>query len=110
MRYKGVIFDLDGTLVNSLEDIADSMNTVLERYGFPTHDVDAYKAFVGHGMTQLVTRAVPEYARDEGRIALCRDALLVEYGQNYLRKTRPYDGIFDLLTELSRLNIKMAVF
>ena len=110
MRYKGVIFDLDGTLVNSLEDIADSMNTVLKKYGFPTHDVDAYKAFVGHGMTQLVMRALPEDARDEARIALYRDALLAQYGENYLRKTRPYDGIFDLLTELSRVNIKLAVF
>lgn len=110
MRYKGVIFDLDGTLVNSLEDIADSMNTVLEKYGFPTHEVDAYKAFVGRGMTQLVTRALPEDARDEARIALYRDALLAQYGANYLRKTRPYDGIIDLLTELSRMNIKLAVF
>ncbi|MBP1751114.1 MAG: family hydrolase, partial [Deltaproteobacteria bacterium] len=99
MRYKGVIFDLDGTLVNSLEDIADSMNTVLKRYGFPPHDVDAYKAFVGRGMTQLVTRALPEDARDEARITLYRDALLAQYGENYLRKTRPYDGIVDLLTE-----------
>jgi len=110
MRYKGVIFDLDGTLVNSLEDIADSMNTVLKRYGLPTHDADAYKAFVGRGMTNLVTRALPEDAQDEVWIALCRDALLDEYGVNYLKKTRPYDGIIDLLTVLSRMNIERAVF
>ncbi len=110
MRYRGVIFDLDGTLVNSLEDIADSMNTVLRTYGFPTHDVDDYKSFVGSGMTQLVIRALPEDARDEARIALCRDAVLAEYGANYLKKTRPYDGIIDLITQLSRMNIERAVF
>src|SRR5512137_2085045 len=102
MRYEGVIFDLDGTLVNSLEDIADSMNAVLTAHGLPTHAVDTYKDFVGSGMTQLVIRALPEDARDEARIASCRDALLTEYGANYLNKTRPYDGIIELFTELTR--------
>ncbi|MBP1747999.1 MAG: family hydrolase [Deltaproteobacteria bacterium] len=110
MRYNGVIFDLDGTLVNSLEDIADSMNAVLKTYGFPTHAVDEYKSFVGRGMTHLVISSLPEDARDEARIALCRDAMLAEYGVNYLNKTRPYDGIIDLVTELSRMNIERAVF
>lgn len=110
MRYKGVIFDLDGTLVNSLEDIADSMNYVLKTHGLPTHEVDRYKGFVGHGMTQLVIRALPEDARDEARIALCRDAMLAEYGANFLNKTRPYDGIIELITELSRMGIERAVF
>lgn len=110
MRYKGVIFDLDGTLVNSIEDIADSMNSVLRTYGFPVHGTDRYKEFVGRGMTNLVIRALPEDARDDGQIALCRDAMLAEYGANYLNKTRPYDGIIDLLGELSGLNIERAVF
>ena len=110
MRYKGVIFDLDGTLVNSIEDIADSMNSVLRTYGFPVHDTDEYKRFVGRGMTNLVIRALPEDVRDDARIGLCRDAMLAEYGANYLNKTRPYDGILDLLRELARLNIERAVF
>ncbi len=110
MRYKGVIFDLDGTLVNSLDDIADSMNKVLATYGFPTHSTDTYKAFVGRGMTNLVIRALPEDARDAAQIGLCRDALLAEYGANYLNMTRPYAGIIDLLTELMRLKIARAVF
>lgn len=110
MRYKGVIFDLDGTLVNSLDDIADSMNKVLGTYGLPTHNTDAYRAFVGRGMTNLVVRALPDDARDDARIALCRDAMLAEYGANYLNKTRPYDGIIDLLAELAGLNIERAVF
>ncbi len=110
MQYKGVIFDLDGTLVNSLEDIADSMNKVLEANGFPIHDAEQYKSFVGHGITNLVSRALPDSARDRACVGKCRDAMLSEYGTNYLNKTRPYDGIIDLLNELSRMNVERAVF
>ncbi len=110
MRFEGVIFDLDGTLVNSLEDIADSMNSVLRAYGFPVHDIDAYKGFVGRGMRNLVLRALPEDARDEAQVSKCRDSMLKEYGRNYVNKTRPYDGITDLLDELARRELKMAVF
>lgn len=110
MRYKGVIFDLDGTLVNSIDDIADSMNSVLRTHGYPTHTIDEYKGFVGRGMTNLVTMALPEDARTEARIVPFRDALLAEYGANYLNKTRPYDGIIDLIAALTRLKIERAVF
>ena len=76
MRFKGVIFDLDGTLVNSLEDIADSMNRILGEYGFPTHDLEDYKRFVGRGLRNLVSRALPEGPKDEGLISRCRDSML----------------------------------
>lgn len=110
MRFEGVIFDLDGTLVNSLEDIADSMNRVLGEYGFPTHDLEDYKRFVGRGLRNLVSRALPEGAKDDGLISRCRDSMLEEYGRNFLNKTRPYDGITDLLDELVRRGLKLAVF
>jgi phosphoglycolate phosphatase len=110
MRFKGVVFDLDGTLVNSLEDIADSMNKVLREYGFPTHDLGEYKVFVGRGMRNLVLMALPEDARDEARIAMCRDSLLAEYGGNYVNKTRPYEGITDLLDGLEERGMEAAVF
>jgi phosphoglycolate phosphatase len=110
MRFNGVIFDLDGTLVNSLEDIADSMNTVLKEYGFPTHGLTEYRAFVGRGMRNLVARSLPEDSRDETRIALCRDSLLKEYGMNCLNKTRPYEGITELIDGLDRRRIVRAVF
>ncbi len=110
MRFNGVIFDLDGTLVDSLEDIGDSMNNILRKYGFPTHGLTEYKAFVGRGMRNLVVRSLPEDARDEARIALCRDSLLKEYGMNCLKKTRPYEGITDLIDGLDRRRIKRAVF
>lgn len=110
MRFEGVIFDLDGTLVNSLEDIADSMNSVLRESGFLTHGLEEYKAFVGRGMRNLVVRSLPEDARDETSITRCRAALLKEYSMNCLKKTRPYEGITDLLDELDRRKIKRAVF
>lgn len=110
MRFNGVVFDLDGTLVNSLEDIADSMNSVLKEHGFPTHDLTEYKAFVGRGMRNLVVRSLPEDARDEAPIALCRDSLLKVYGENCLKKTRPYEGITDLLDGLDLRKMVRAVF
>ncbi|OPY04793.1 MAG: Phosphoglycolate phosphatase [Syntrophorhabdus sp. PtaB.Bin184] len=110
MRLRGVIFDLDGTLVNSLEDIADSMNSVLREHGFPTHGLMEYKAFVGRGMRNLVVRSLPEDARGETRIALCRDSLLKEYGMNCLKKTRAYEGITDLLEGLDKGKMERAVF
>lgn len=110
MGFKGVIFDLDGTLVNSLKDITDSMNAVLAAHGFPTHATEDYKAFVGHGMTRLVISALPENKRNDAQVQQCRDALLTEYGRNYLATTRPYPGIPELLGELDRRGLKIAVF
>lgn len=110
MRYKGVIFDLDGTLVNSLEDIADSMNIVLQRHGFPPHDLPAYRRFIGNGMTNLMHEALPESSRKEELILKCYNSLLEDYRHNCINKTRPYDGIVELLNELTALKIKIAVF
>ena len=59
MKYKAVIFDLDGTLVNSLQDLADSVNTVLAGYGYPVHPLEAYRIMVGNGIQKLIERALP---------------------------------------------------
>ena len=80
MSFKGVIFDLDGTLVNSLEDLANSMNKVLIRHDFPAHDIPAYKYLIGNGLENLVHRALPEGARNEELVSRCFDAMMVEYG------------------------------
>jgi phosphoglycolate phosphatase len=109
MNFKGVIFDLDGTLVNSLEDIADSMNKVLERLGYPQHNLQSYKYFVGNGLRNLVRRALPE-GSDEGFISSCFDLMMEEYRKNCINKTRPYAGIVELLDELSFRQIKLAIF
>jgi phosphoglycolate phosphatase len=108
--FKGVIFDLDGTLVNSLEDIADSMNTVLQKFNFPVHDVQTYKQFVGHGIRNLIIKALPEAERNEASIEKCQNLMLDTYRTNCLNKTRPYDGITELLDTLTSRNLKLAVF
>ena len=93
MKFKGIIFDLDGTLVNSLGDIADSMNNVLQRYGFPSHELQAYKHFIGNGMKNLVREALPESSKDEELIIRCYGSMMEEYRNNCINKTQPYDGM-----------------
>ena len=109
MNFRAVIFDLDGTLADTLEDIADSMNRVLAGKGFPTHGYDAYRYYVGNGLQNLVIRSLPENARTDHMIALCHDRMIAEYHLNYINKTRLYDGIPELLDVLSSQRIKLAV-
>ena len=109
MNYRAVIFDLDGTLADTLEDIADNMNRVLAAYGFPAHEYDAYRYHVGNGLRNLVIRCLPEDARSEDIIVACHDRMVAEYHANFINKTRLYDGIPELLDRLSAQRIKMAV-
>lgn len=110
MKFKGIIFDLDGTLVNSLGDLADSMNIVLEKYGFPSHELQEYKLFIGNGLKNLVYEALPEESRDENLLIECYDSMMKEYRKNCINKTQPYDGILELLEELAASEMKLAVF
>jgi phosphoglycolate phosphatase len=109
MKFNAVLFDLDGTLLDTLEDLADSMNNVLNRFGFPGHAVEAYKYFVGDGMENLARRALPENHRDEATVARCVAAMREEYGTRWAEKTHPYQGIPELLDALTARGIKMAV-
>ncbi|MBE9469514.1 MAG: HAD family hydrolase [Bacteroidetes bacterium] len=110
MKFKGVIFDLDGTLVNSLEDLADSMNIVLEKLGFPTHELKAYKHLTGKGIKNLVRDALPDSNKNEKFINECFDSFIEVYRNNCINKTKPYVGIVELLNEFSSRNIKISVF
>lgn len=110
MKFKGVIFDLDGTLVNSLEDIADAMNTVLQNLNYPTHNYEAYQYFIGSGLRNLVSKSLPETHNDEKNIDRCYQLMIEEYSYNCTRKTKPYDGIIELLDHLISNNIKLSVF
>ncbi len=109
MRFEAVIFDLDGTLLDTLEDLADAVNCVLRAQGFPVHPVDAYRHFVGDGARMLMWRALPEEERADARVAAYLEAFREEYARNWHAKTRPYEGIPELLDALTERRVKMAV-
>jgi len=109
LKCQAVIFDLDGTLLNTLADIADSANRVLTAHGFPPHQEDAYRWFVGDGSAILMTRALPEEWRSPEMIKACLHGFISDYNQNWHQATRPYDDLKDLLGELQARKIKMSV-
>ena len=109
MSYKAVLFDLDGTLLNTLEDLCDAMNRVLSKKGFPTHKLNDYRYFAGNGAVAFVTRALPEQERNNHTISACLKAYKKEYSLNWNVKTKPYRGIPEMLNELTKRGIKMAI-
>ena len=104
---KTVIFDLDGTLLDSIEDIASSMNKVLESLQLPTHKIEDYKYFVGGGVDILVENALNNQSKEIKDEVIKR--FKIEYDGKLHSKTLPYDGIYDLLDELKKLDINLAV-
>ncbi|EIA07763.1 HAD family hydrolase [Flavobacterium frigoris] len=110
MRFKGIIFDLDGTLVNSLEDIADAMNNVLQSLDYSTHSYQDFQYFIGSGLRNLVSKALPGNHNDANQIDRCYHLMVQEYRTICTRKTKQYDGIFELLDQLIERDIKLSVF
>lgn len=110
MRFKGIIFDLDGTLVDSLHDISDAMNVVLTSLNHPTHSYETYQYFIGSGLRNLVSKALPATHNSDEQIEICFECMIDEYRKSCTLKTKPYDGILDLLNNPALENIKMAVF
>jgi phosphoglycolate phosphatase len=104
-----VIFDLDGTLVDSLGDLADSMNVALESMGLPTHPTESYRHFVGDGAVMLARRAVPPEVVDEAAIDELVRRMRHEYARRWTDSTRPFPGVPELLAELRRRGRKTAV-
>jgi phosphoglycolate phosphatase len=109
LDHRAVLFDLDGTLLDTLDDLADSMNAVLRQLGFPPHPTAPYKYFVGDGVVNLVVRALPEAHRDEATVARAVTLMRHVYGEHWADKTRPYPGIPELLDALAARRVKMAV-
>lgn len=109
MKFKGVIFDLDGTLLNTIEDITRTLNLVLSRRGYRKYSEEECKLMVGDGMEVLVKRAVPEIADDDRAIQDLIQEYRREYATTYKEHSRPYDGILEVLAELKKAGIKMAV-
>ena len=106
---KAVIFDLDGTLVNSLNDLAISTNYALTQHGFKPHPVDAYKYFVGDGMAKLIERTIPKDSLNDQIFKSVFDCFMAYYRENFLENTVAYDEINDLLAELLNMGLKLAV-
>lgn len=106
---KLVIFDLDGTLLNTLADLAASTNQALRLHGFPQHTTDAYKFFVGNGINKLFERALPEGAKTETNVQRIREAFLGYYEVHNTDLSRPYPGIPELLKGLQHGGATLAV-
>ncbi len=110
MQFDGAIFDLDGTLANTLEDLADALNRVLVGQGLRARGNAWYKRMIGHGIRQLVSDALPPRERTAQTIATCYEAMIADYSAHSLVKTRLYDGIAELVGVLRADGVKMAVF
>lgn len=103
------IFDLDGTLLNTIDDLGTATNQALEKCGFPTHSIDAYPMFVGNGINKLFERALPAGARTEENILRIRTHFLPYYDVHNADLSRPYPGIPQLLEHLQEAGIQLAV-
>lgn len=108
-NFKAVVFDLDGTLLNTIDDLGNSMNSVLESMGFPLHSIPEYKYVIGKGLRNLVTNVLPPESRDEKTIEHCLDKMFQEYGSRWGEKTLPYPGIPELLDKLAEKKIRLAI-
>lgn len=109
MEYKAVMFDLDGTLLDTIDDLADSMNIVLQRYGFPSYNVNDYCNFIGSGLKHLVNMSLPEAVRNEANINKFTEELNDEYRRLWDNKTKIYEGVEELLNELEEKSITKVI-
>lgn len=107
--YKVAIFDLDGTLLDTLKDLADACNFALRSYGFPEHQIEEYKYFLGNGAYKLIERALPIGKKDAETIGKVLGEFKKYYEKHKSDFTKPYDGIEDLLIALKEAGIKTAV-
>lgn len=105
---KAVIFDLDGTLLNTLDDLADSTNYALSKFGYPTRTIEEVRQFVGNGVAKLIERAIPE-GKNNPNFEKCLSIFKENYAQNMYNKTAPYNGIIEMLSNLKSKGIKIAV-
>lgn len=107
--YKNIVFDLDGTLLNTIDDLADAGNWVCRNHGWPTHTVAEYKYFVGNGMVRLAERFSPEGQRTPEGIRAILEEFMLYYNTHKEDKTAPYPGVRELLGRLKEEGVAMAV-
>ncbi len=109
MKYQAALFDLDGTLLNTLQDLSDAVNYGLSQFGYPLHNPEEYKQFIGAGREVLATLAIPPEHRDPATIKQLIADIDVYYDQHWTDHTLPYPGIPEMLDGLTEAGIKMAV-
>ncbi len=109
IKFRAILFDLDGTLLDTLVDIAGSMNAALSRFGFPTHPTDSYRYFTGDGMDGLVRRILPEDRRDDETVNKCLAVAKDHYRRHWSDNTSAYPGIPELLSALEGFGLPKAV-
>ncbi len=109
MQVRAVLFDLDGTLLDTLADIADAANGVLRSRGFPEHPPEAFRAFIGEGVAVLFLRALPPDRVSDELVARCVEEFRAAYAKNWNVQTRPYEGIPALLDALTRRGLALAM-
>lgn len=107
--YRAVLFDLDGTLLNTINDLANATNRMLQNHGYPQHPVDACKYFVGDGARKLVERALPNDQRNADILDDCLAEMKNEYARCWADQTHLYDGVAAMLTRLEERGIPMAI-
>ncbi|MCC8130682.1 MAG: HAD-IA family hydrolase [Oscillospiraceae bacterium] len=109
-KIKSLIFDLDGTLVDTADDLGDSVSAALMELGLPTHTIKEYISFVGNGTLMLVKRSLPEELReDEALLNKAHDLFCDHYSKHYLDKSRVYDGIPEVVKALKASGLKLYV-
>lgn len=108
MSYKAVLFDMDGTLLDTLEDLCDSTNHALAQMGYPLRGIEEIRRFIGNGAEKQIRHAVPE-GTSEGKIMETLAAFRAYYQDHCQIKTKVYDGLLDVLSELKEKGVKMAV-
>ncbi|HNZ06378.1 MAG: HAD family hydrolase [Candidatus Cloacimonetes bacterium] len=108
-KIKAIIFDLDGTLLDSLRDIAESMNQALAESGLPEHPVEDYRGFVGNGLTELTSSVSPEDKRGEKEVYALAEKFWYKYDESWFLHTKPYPGILYLVQLCVARKIKVAI-
>ena len=109
MNIKAVIWDLDGTLLNTLDDLAASTNAALAQNGLPRRTTDEVRCFVGNGVHKLIARAMPQDGDAHPQFQSVLDAFVAHYGVHSKDQTRPYDDIMDVLDTLAGEGVKLAI-
>ena len=107
-RYDAVLFDMDGTLLDTIDDIQDALNHTLAEHEYPTHSKDAVKSFVGNGAYKLLERALPAFT-EKATVGSLMNAYQRQYTQRMGEKTRPFQGVLPMLTALDEAGLKLAI-